>query len=85
MKHNFWLNLFLVCVGIVTGSMVAEMTVGIPALSWLAYGLNFGLTSPVVLDMNVFSLTFGISFRITVATVIFVALSLILGRMIARK
>ncbi len=85
MKHNFWLNLFLVCIGIVTGSMVAEMTVGIPALSWLAYGLNFGLTNPVVLDMNVFTLTFGISFRITIATVIFVALSLLLGRMIARK
>lgn len=85
MKHNFWLNLFLICIGIVTGSMVAEMTAGIPALSWLAYSLSFGLTSPVVLDMNVFTLTFGINIRITIATVIFTALSLLLGRMIARK
>ncbi len=85
MRNNFWLNFFLVCVGIVTGSMVAEMTAGIPALSWLGYSLSFGLTSPIVLDMNVFALTFGINIKISIATVIFVALSLLLGRLITRK
>ena len=50
MKKGFWLNFFLICVGIVTGSMVAEMTSGIPALSWLSYGLDFGMKSPLVLD-----------------------------------
>lgn len=85
MRKNFWLNFFLICVGIVIGSMVAELTAGIGALSWLSYGLDFGLTSPFVLDMSVFHLTLGISVKITVSSIIFVALSLVLGRLIAKK
>ena len=78
MKKGFWLNFFLICVGIVTGSMVAEMTSGIPALSWLSYGLDFGMKSPLVL-------TLGLSVRITIATIIFTILSLLLGKLIIRK
>ncbi len=85
MRKSFWLNFFLVCIGIVTGTLVAEMTSGIAALSWLSYGLDFGTSSPFALDLNVLKLTFGISVNITISTVIFVALSLIFGRLIARK
>ncbi len=85
MRKNFWLNFFLICIGIVIGSMVAELTAGVGALSWLSYGLNFGLSSPFVLDMNVFHLTLGISVKITISSIIFVALSLVLGRLIAKK
>ena len=85
MRKGFWLNFFLVCIGIVTGSMVAEMTKGIPSLSWLSYGLDFGTKSPLVIDLNVLLLTFGISVKITISSIIFIALSLVLGRLIARK
>lgn len=85
MKKGFWLNFFLVCIGIVTGSMVAEMTSGISALSWLSYGLDFGMKSPLVLDLNVLQLTLGVSVRITISTIIFTILSLLLGKLIIRK
>ena len=85
MRRHFWLNFFLICVGIVVGSMVADLTAGISGLSWLSYGLDFGLTSPFVLDMSVFHLTLGISVKITISSVIFVAISLVLGRLIVRK
>lgn len=85
MRKGFWLNFFLVCIGIVIGSMVAEMTKGIPSLSWLSYGLDFGTQSPLVIDLNVLLLTFGISVKITISSIIFIALSLVLGRLIARK
>ncbi len=85
MKKSLWLNLFLICVGIVAGSMTADMTAGVPALSWLSYGLDFGTKSPFVLDLNVLELTFGISVRITVATVICTSLSLVLGKLIIKK
>ena len=85
MRKRFWLNFFLICIGIVIGSMVAELTSGISFLSWLSYGLNFGTSSPFVLDMNVLHLTLGISVKITISSVIFVTLSVILGRLIARK
>jgi len=85
MSKSFWLNLFLIVVGIVVGTMVSEMTADIPALSWLSYGLDFGTKSPVVLDLNAVTLTLGVSLKITVSTAVFVALSLILGRYISEK
>ncbi len=84
-KNGFWLNAFLVCVGVVVGSMASELTSGLPFLGWLSYGLSFGTRSPVVLDMNVIELTFGINLHLTVSSVIFIALSLVLGKLIAKK
>lgn len=84
MKGHFWLNLFLVMVGVVIGSMVAEMTVGIPWLKWLSYGLEFGTENPVVLDLNLLRLTFGISIRITVSMILFIVIALLLGRLLTR-
>lgn len=85
MSKSFWFHLFLVVVGIVVGSMVSDMTAGIPALSWLSYGLNFGTKSPVVLDLNAVTLTFGLTLNVTISTAICVALALLLGRYIAEK
>lgn len=77
-------NIFLVLVGIVLGSFVAYICGSIPMLSWLAYGIDFGLESPLVLNLGVMNLTFGISIRLTLSTVIFTILSLLIGRAIAR-
>ena len=85
MKKSFWFNFFLVLVGIVVGQFVSSITSGIKALSWLSYGLRFGTSSPVTLDLQALNLTFGISVNITISTVIFVILSVIIGRAIARK
>ena len=82
--RSFWLTLFLVLAGIVAGALAAEASAGIPALSWLSYGLNFGTESPVVLNLNVIRLTFGISINITVSTVICVALTLLVGRLLRK-
>ncbi len=85
MKGPFWLNLFLIVVGEVIGSVAAEMTVGISWLKWLSYGLEFGTETPLVLNLNLLQLTFGISIKITVSMILFIALSLLLGRVITRE
>lgn len=85
MSRSIWFNLFLIVIGIVVGSMAAEMTAHIPALSWLSYGLNFGTKSPVILDLNAVTLTLGISLKVTVSTAVCTALALILGHYIAKK
>lgn len=84
MRRGFWLHFFLICAGIVVGSMAAEITSGIPVLGWLSYGLDFGTQSPIVLDLHVLQLTIGATVKITVSHIVFVALSIILGRLIAR-
>ena len=84
-SQSFWINLLLVLTGVVLGSAVARLTAGGKYLAWLSYGLDFGTAAPATLDLGVFTLTVGVRLTITVATIIFVALSLLLGRLIIKK
>ena len=84
-NNNFWLNLFLILAGVVLGTMVSRLTSGMKFLSWLSFGLSFGTPSPFTLDLGIMSLTFGISIDITVSTIICIALSLLLGKLIVKR
>ena len=53
---------------------------GVPALSWLAYGQSFGLQEPVVLNFGILVLTFGLSIKITIASIVGVILAVIIYR-----
>ena len=82
-SKNFIL-FFLVFSGIVIGSLIGELSSGIPALSWLNFGLRFGLDSPVSLSFGVVAITLGFSINLTVSCIIFVLLSLFVGMKIYR-
>ncbi len=82
MKTGFWTNLFLILIGVVLGTMVAHFAGGSPYFSWLAFGLKFGTTSPVSVDLGVVSFTFGASVDLSVAVIILTALSLLIGKFI---
>lgn len=84
MTKRKFLNLFLVLIGIVVGTFVGSLCKDVSFLSWLAYGINFGMASPLVLDLGVMQLTFAVSIDLTLAVVIFIVLSLIIGRAIAK-
>lgn len=84
MRHSKLYNMFLVLVGIVTGTFVSSICKGIPSLSWLSYGIDFGMTSPLVLDLGILQLTFAIGINLTLAVVIFIIISILVGRAIAR-
>jgi len=85
MRNNFWLNLFLICVGVVTGTLAARLCDGVPALSWLAYGLEFGTETPITLNLQLLSVTFGLTLHLSIAVILFIVLAVVLGRLIARK
>ena len=85
MKSKFWINLFLILVGVVLGTMLSHVTAESAYFSWLAFGQTFGTTAPITLELGVVSLTFGISFTITVATILCIAISLLAGKYIFRK
>ena len=61
---NTWSLFLLLLAGIVLGSFIAHLTAGVSALSWLSYGKTFGLSSPIVLDLGVLVLTFGLTHQI---------------------
>ncbi len=85
MNYKFWLNLFLVLAGTVLGTMVAYFTEGVKYLSWLAFDLRFGTSSPVNIELGVVNCTFGINFSLSVATILFIAIALIVGKFIVKK
>lgn len=84
MVHSKLYHFFLVLVGIVLGTFTAYICKGVSALSWLAFGIDFGLESPIVLDLGILQLTFGVSIDLTLSVVIFVILSLVIGRALAK-
>ncbi|MFQ8841123.1 MAG: DUF4321 domain-containing protein [Clostridium fessum] len=53
------------------------MASGVRGLSWLNYGQSFGLMDPVVLDLGILVITFGLSIRVTMASIIGVVIALI--------
>lgn len=79
---NFWILLLLLLAGIVLGGFIGNMASGISWLSWLNFGESFGLNSPIVLDFGILVITFGLSIKITMASIIGVVIALITYRMI---
>ena len=82
---NFWILLLLLMTGIVLGGFIGNMASGVRGLSWLNYGQSFGLMDPVVLDLGILVITFGLSIRVTMASIIGVVIALIAYRLIYSK
>ena len=51
-------------------------------LSWLAFGQEFGLSQPLVLDLSVLKITFGFTININMASIIGMAIALFIYRWI---
>jgi hypothetical protein len=67
---NQWALVLLILAGIVLGSFIATLTAGINGLNWLSFGQVFGFQNPIVLDLGVMVLTFGLTIKITIASII---------------
>ncbi len=78
MKRVNWVFIVLVLIGFVIGRFIGTYFSG----SFLNYGQTFGLSSPIVLDLGFIILTFGLQIQITIASVIGVAIALLVYRFI---
>lgn len=79
-SKNAWALFLMLLAGIVLGGFIGMLAKDVPALSWLSYGQSFGLDDPVVLNLGVLVITFGLSIKITIASIIGVILSIIIYR-----
>ena len=79
---NNWALFLLILTGIVLGGFIGNLAAGVPWLSWLSYGQTFGLTSPLILDLGILVLTFGLTIKITIASIIGVLLAILIYRLI---
>lgn len=80
-RKNGWALFLLLLTGIVLGSFIGHLCKGVSALSWLNYGKTFGLQSPVILDLGVMVLTFGLSIDINIASIVGVIIAIIIYRL----
>lgn len=74
--------LILLLCGVVLGGFIGTLASGIGALSWLDYGQTFGLTNPLMLDLGVMSITFGLTIRISIASILGVVIAILIYRLL---
>ena len=79
-SKNGWVLLIMLLSGIVLGGFIGMLTANVSGLSWLNYGQSFGLESPVVLNLGLLVLTFGLTIQISIASIIGVVLAIIVYR-----
>jgi len=64
------LLILMLCAGVVLGGFIGDCFGSSSAFSWLAYGKSFGITSPLFVDLGVFTLQFAFTIKITIAGLI---------------
>lgn len=77
---NIWILLVFLLSGLVLGGLIGEIASSVKSLWWLAYGQNFGLASPIELDLSVITITFGLMFKINIASIIGMAIAIFIYR-----
>ena len=69
-SKNAWVLLILMLAGIVVGGFIGNLASGVSGLSWLNYGQAFGLDNPLVLNLGILVITFGLTIKITIASIL---------------
>ena len=81
-SKNSWILIIFICAGLVFGSLIGKLSAQVDWLSWLAFGQEFGLSQPLVLDLSVLKITFGFTININMASIIGMAIALFIYRWI---
>jgi len=77
---NSWALFLLILAGIVLGGFIGMLSQGVSALRWLGYGQTFGFNEPIVLNLGILVITFGLTIKITIASIIGVVIAVIIYR-----
>ena len=68
--------------GIVIGGLLGELASQVDWLWWLSYGESFGLSQPLTLDLSVIQLTFGLTFKMNISSIIGMILAIFIYKKI---
>ena len=79
---NNWALFLLLLAGIMLGGFIGSLAANVPGLSWLNYGESFGFENPIVLNLGILIITFGLSIKITIASIIGVLIAIVIYRLI---
>ncbi|WP_167956486.1 DUF4321 domain-containing protein [Anaerosporobacter faecicola] len=79
---NGWSLFLLLLTGIVLGGFIGWVAKDVKYLTWLNYGQQFGFSEPFQLNLGILKVTFGLTIKITMASIIGVLLAIIVYRKI---
>ena len=77
-SKNGWTCLLLVLAGIVLGGFIGSL---FPS-SFMNFGQTFGLTNPLILDFGILSITFALTIKITIASILGIVVALLIYRIL---
>ncbi len=77
---NIWILIVFLLSGLVIGGLLGELASRVSGLWWLSYGQEFGLSSPLELNLSVVTITFGLMFKINIASIIGMAIAIFIYR-----
>ena len=77
-SKNGWTCLLLVLAGIVLGGFIGSL---FPS-SFMNFGQTFGLTNPLILDFGILSITFALTIKITIASIVGRVIALLICRIL---
>lgn len=81
-EKNIWILILFILCGVVVGGLLGNLASKVDFLWWLSYGESFGLTEPISLDLSVIQLTFGLVFKINIASIIGMILAIFIYKKI---
>ena len=79
MKRFSFLQVLILLIGAVLGSLIARLTANIGFLSWLSFGDTFGVP-PFTVNLGVAQFTFGMTFDLTIAAILGLIIALLICR-----
>lgn len=79
---NNWALFLMILAGIVIGGFIGWLTKDVSFLSWLNFGQSFGLEQPVVLDLGILVLTFGLTIKISIGGILGIVIGVIIYRLL---
>lgn len=81
-EKNVWILLLFILSGLVVGGLLGELAKNVDFLWWLSFGQNFGISTPITINLQVVTVTFGLMFNINIASIIGMILAIFIYRKI---
>jgi len=81
-EKNFWILLVFLLSGLVIGGLLGVLAERVDWLWWLTYSQSFGFTDPVALDLSILKITFSFMVKISVASIVGMAIAIFIYRKI---
>jgi len=65
-----WILVVLLLAGLVIGGLIGQLASQVDFFWWLGYSQTFGLSTPLQLDLSIIQLTFAVTLKISISSII---------------